>query len=558
MSTAQAPIRAARGSVAQADGKSPGLLPRPALRLATLNLVLAAGLLAAANLPFWKTVLSTDPQPGFVVGVAALVLMLVNLLLTGLTWGRMAKPVLYVVLLITAAATYSMHRFGIVFDRDMIANVVETDLREALELLNPGFVGWMLLFGVLPCFAVQRVRLVRGTWKSRLAETGVVLLLSALVAVVVAATVYQPLASLVRNHRELHYQLVPLNIVGAIGKHTVRSLDAPARLELVGADARRTIPAELAARRRLTVVVVGETARAANFSLLGYGRDTNPRLARSDVIALSNVHACGTATAASVPCMFQDVGRDGYRASMAKSRENLLDVLQRAGVQVLWRDNNSGCKHVCDRVPQEDLAHLSLPELCRDGHCYDEVLLHGLQQRIEQLSGDGVIVLHMLGSHGPAYGKRYPSTHAAFEPACDSNQLEKCSRDEIVNAYDNTIRYTDHVLGAVISLLERNSASLDSAFLYVSDHGESLGEHGLYLHGLPYAIAPDEQTHVPMVLWLSQGYRQRIDMHCMRGQTDQPFSHDNLFHTVLGLMQVSTSVYKRERDLFSTCTRAAG
>jgi lipid A ethanolaminephosphotransferase len=256
--------------------------------------------------------------------------------------------------------------------------------------------------------------------------------------------------------------------------------------------------------------------------------------------------------------MFQDVGRDGYRAAMAKSRENLLDVLQRAGIEVLWRDNNSGCKHVCDRVPQEDLAHLQLPGLCHDGHCDDEVLVHQLQERIDRLSGDGVIVLHMLGSHGPAYSKRYPPEHAAFKPACESSQLEKCSRDEIINAYDNTIRYTDHVLGAVIALLERNTATLDSAFLYVSDHGESLGEHGLYLHGLPYAIAPEEQTHVPMVVWLSEGYRQDIDMHCMRGLADQPFSHDNLFHSVLGLMQVSTTVYKQERDLFSSCRRVSG
>ena len=558
MPSAQEPGGRILAFVARAAATSRGLLPRPAMRLATLNLVVAVALVSAANLPFWKTVLSTHPQTGFVAGVASLVVILVNLLLTGLTWGRMAKPALFLVLLTSAVATYFMHRFGIVFDRDMIANVFQTDLHEALELLNPAFVVWMLAFGVLPCFAVQRVRIVRGSWKSRLAETAAVVLVSALVVGTAAATVYQPLASLARNHRELRFQLVPLNIAGALGKYVVRSLDTPHGIEVVGADARRAVPAALSARRRVTIVVVGETARAANFSLLGYARDTNPRLARSDVIALSNVHSCGTATAASVPCMFQDVGRDGYRASMAKSRENLLDVLQRAGIAVLWRDNNSGCKHVCDRVPQEDLAHLELPELCPAGHCYDEVLLHGLQQRIDQLSGDGVIVLHMLGSHGPTYYKRYPPTQAAFKPACDSGEFEHCSRDAIVNAYDNTIRYTDRVLSAVIDLLARNAQSLDSAFLYVSDHGESLGEHGLYLHGLPYAIAPDEQTHVPMVVWLSEGYRERIDMRCMRDLANRPFSHDNVFHSVLGLMHVSTTAYKEERDLFSPCRRVAG
>lgn len=233
----------------------------------------------------------------------------------------------------------------------------------------------------------------------------------------------------------------------------------------------------------------------------------------------------------------------------------LLDVLQRAGVAVLWRDNNSGCKGACDRVPNEDLAHLKLPEVCRSDECYDEVLLSGLQDYLAKLDRDAVVVLHMKGSHGPAYYKRYPEAFGKFAPVCSDNQLDRCAPETIVNAYDNTLLYTDHVLSQAIELLKHNAERVDGALLYMSDHGESLGENGIYLHGLPYGMAPSEQTHIPMVLWLSQGLQQREQMPqgCLEQQRDAALSHDNLFHSVLGLMDVRTSVYRPELDLFRQC-----
>jgi len=230
-------------------------------------------------------------------------------------------------------------------------------------------------------------------------------------------------------------------------------------------------------------------------------------------------------------------------------------VLQHAGIAVRWRDNNSGCKGVCDRVPHEDLSNLQVPGLCSDGECYDEILLRGLQSQIDKLNGDAVIVLHMHGSHGPAYFKRYPPAFEFFKPVCNTIQLDHCARQSIVNAYDNTLRYTDHVLNQAIDLLRGNAARFDTAMLYVSDHGESLGENGLYLHGMPYALAPHEQVQVPMLLWLSEGMRGRpeIDIACLESRRREPVSHDNLFHSVLGLSKVQASVYRPERDLFRSC-----
>jgi len=201
------------------------------------------------------------------------------------------------------------------------------------------------------------------------------------------------------------------------------------------------------------------------------------------------------------------------------------------------------------------MSKLQVPELCRSDECYDEILLHGLQNWLDARKGDVAVILHMRGSHGPAYFKRYPPAYQVYTPVCETNQLGGCGRDSIVNAYDNSIRYTDHVLGETIELLKRNSARFDTAMLYMSDHGESLGEKGLYLHGLPYAFAPSEQTHIPMVLWLSDRLRadDRISSPCVAGLRDEPLSHDNLYYTVLGLLHVQTKMYEPARDLLTPC-----
>jgi lipid A ethanolaminephosphotransferase len=309
------------------------------------------------------------------------------------------------------------------------------------------------------------------------------------------------------------------------------------------------------------VLVVGETARAANFSLGGYGqdpakgprRDTTPVLralqTAGELHYFSRVTSCGTNTQASVPCMFSHQGKEAHESSKARF-ENLLDVLQRAGLGVVWLDNQSGCKGVCDRIPSLDTRELKDPRHCTSGECFDEVMLSVLDQQIAALPDERkakgiVVVMHQMGSHGPAYYKRSPPEHKAFLPECSSNALPDCSRETLVNAYDNSIRYTDYFLGQTVQWLKRQPGP--SAMLYVSDHGESLGENNLYLHGMPYALAPDVQKHVPMVLWLSEAMRQRhtLQTACVQQQEARDWSHDHLFHSVLGLLDVQTEVYQR-------------
>ncbi len=535
-------------------------MKRLAVSRNVLTMLVALWLMVSMNLPFWHTVwqgvggMSND-SPLFLLSLPLFVWIWLYVLLSLLAWGRLTKPVLCALVLVSAGASYFMHSYGIVIDYNMLTNVLQTDSAEASELFNGRLLLWLLLLGVLPALLISRMPTRALTWRRELA--GKLASMAALLGVfaVLVMSQYQPYASLIRNHREVRLMLVPSNVVAAVHGYLKRELAAPAVLEVVGADAHRISVVSTQQRPRVTVLVVGETARAANFSLNGYARPTNPELAQRDVINFPNASSCGTATAVSVPCMFQDLGRADYKDAMASNREGLLDVLQRAGVGVLWRDNNSGCKGACDRVPREDVSHLNLAEFCDAGECHDAALLHNLQTYLDSLTRDSLVVLHMKGSHGPAYYKRYPAAFERFTPVCKEVQLDRCDSASIVNAYDNSLLYTDHVLAATIDLLRSNAARLDTAMLYLSDHGESLGEHGMYLHGVPYAMAPSEQTHIPMLLWFSDGMQRSsgISADCLRQQASQPVSHDNLFHSLIGLMGVRTSVYQPQLDIFHGC-----
>jgi lipid A ethanolaminephosphotransferase len=308
----------------------------------------------------------------------------------------------------------------------------------------------------------------------------------------------------------------------------------------------------------LFVLVVGETARAANFSLGGYPRPTNPELARLPVVYFAHTTACGTSTEVSLPCMFSPFGRADYDEARIRRHESLLHLLARAGLRVVWLDNQSGCKGVCDGLQVRDLSRAQVPGLCDGERCLDEILLHGLRDAVGGTTADTVVVLHQLGNHGPAYFRRYPAAFRRFEPACESTEFADCTREQIVNAYDNAILYTDHLLAQAIGYLDGLSDRYEVALAYVSDHGESLGERGLYLHGMPYAIAPREQLEVPMLWWFGADSARAfdVDLDCLRRRAQQAVTHDHLFHSVLGLLRVATPRYRAERDLFEGCRAA--
>ncbi len=535
----------------------------PSLRPEWVTLSLVLFFLLFCNLPFWGNLLAAQPMNvANLPGLAAIFLFLLalfNLVLTLLTWPFVLRPILTLLLVATAFAAYFMNQYGVMIDVNMIRNIVETDYAETRDLLTLKMAAYVLLLGVLPVWLLWRVPI---RWRSpgrEMLSKGVVILLSLGIMVVLALAYYQTFASIARNHRELRFLLTPSNYLQAAYGYVRRQSAKLLVVEPVGRDARLGAAWQYRPRKSLTVIVVGETARADHFSLNGYARETNPQLAKeAGLISLTNVWSCGTDTAISLPCMFSGLGRSQFSRSKAEQRENLLDVLQHAGLAVHWRDNQSGCKGVCDRIPSENLKDAGLPEICGPEGCFDDVLLKGLAEQLAHLEHNTVLVLHMMGSHGPAYYKRYPGRFEVFLPVCQTSQLDRCAQQEIVNAFDNTLRYTDSVLAKLIQLLRQHDDRIDTAMLYVSDHGESLGEHNLYLHGTPYLMAPDAQKHVPMLLWFSDGYRKHfgIDTACLTRNRDRQLSHDNLFHSVLGLLDVQTQQYDAAQDLFKSCRNA--
>jgi len=540
-------------------------------RPGALILLVSCWLALAGNLPLWRTVWPLPELAGgrgvvFAFGLFAWIVAALFMVLSLLAWGRVLKPVVLLLLLTAAANSYFMLQYGVVIDATMMANIANTDAREVRDLLSWTLLLSLLGVAVLPGGWLLRQRLLARrwwpqTWRNLLGALG-----GLAVVVLLTLLMYQDLASLMRNHKQVRFLVNPLNTLYASGKLALdRMPHASRELQPIGLDARLGASHVQGARTPLVLLVVGETARAANFSLGTYGRKTNPQLeqlAGDDAMTYyAAVRSCGTNTQASLPCMFSHLGKQAFEAS-GQPFENLLDVLQRAGLAVLWVDNQSGCKGLCDRVAQAKTYDLKDPQLCADGECFDEIMLKDLDGRIAALdpvrrARGVVVVMHQMGSHGPAYHRRSPAAYKTFVPECASNVLQDCPREQLVNAYDNTLVYTDHVLASSVRWLQAKSAAepLDTAMLYVSDHGESLGENNLYLHGLPYALAPDTQTHVPMLSWLSNTMRQRLALRpgCLRQNAGAALSHDNLFHGMLGLLDVQTSLYQRQLDWFAAC-----
>lgn len=555
----------ADGPQARSPGPYASMKIHQQLNVAACTLATSVFLVLAANLRFWHVFV--DATGGSFIrnlplyaSVFLILVLTLNALLTLLAFRPMLKPLLICLFFATALASFFMNRYGIPIDAAMMQNVFETDLREAAELLDWDLAITVLLLGALPSLLLWSIRIQAPPLWRNLAGKLAIVCLSLLAASGTLLVNYKTIAPAFREHSEFRYLVTPFNYLYATARYFHKKRKPPV-IASIGTDAIKGPLWAGAARRTVTVMVVGETARAMNFSLNGYERETNPLLSAQDgLINFTDVSSCGTATAVSVPCVFSTLGRRNYSDSRAKSQQGLLDVLSHAGFDVLWRDNNSGCKGVCDRVRYEDLSRaVAGNPFCSGGECYDERLLERLPQIIRESKNDLVVVLHQKGSHGPAYWKRYPEGFGKWTPICRTANLEQCPTADIVAAYDNTILYTDYFLSKTIDVLRRAGAETgdDTALLYFSDHGESLGENNLYLHGAPYIIAPAEQRHVPFMLWLSDGYLARfhIDGKCLAARAGQAFSHDNVFHSVLGMLNVSTAVYNPALDIFRACNR---
>ncbi|HFZ8994546.1 TPA: phosphoethanolamine transferase EptA [Citrobacter freundii] len=539
-------------------------LKKPVLGQINWLLLVSFYIAICLNIAFYKQALRDLPLESLhdvlvFVSMPLVAFSVINIILTLSSFLWLNRPLACLFILAGAAAQYFIMTYGIVIDRSMITNMLDTTPAETYALTTPQMVFTLGVTGILAAIIACWIRIKPGASALRsMAARGANILLSVVVIVLIAACFYKDYASLFRNNKELIKALSPSNSIVASWSWYKHERLANLPLVRIGEDAHRNPVMLKGKRHNLTILVVGETSRGDDFSLSGYPRQTNPLLAKDKVIYFPHTTSCGTATAVSVPCMFSGMPREHYNEELAHHQEGLLDIIQRAGINVLWNDNDGGCKGACDRVPHQNMTVLNLPGECINGECYDEVLFHGLAEYINNLQGDGVIVLHTIGSHGPTYYNRTPPQLKQFSPTCDTNEIQTCSRQQLVNTYDNTVLYVDYIVDKAIKLLEAHEDKFTTSLVYLSDHGESLGENGIYLHGLPYSIAPDSQKHIPMLIWLSDDYQQRyqIDQQCLQERAGKEnFSQDNLFSTMLGLTGVQTVNYRAADDILQPCRR---
>jgi lipid A ethanolaminephosphotransferase len=470
------------------------------------------------------------------------------------------KPLMILLTLGCAGATYFMYTYGAVIDQNMMVNIFETNSQEATALVTPQMLLWIAVIGLIPSIVLMFVRIRSGKWWYTLLMRVAAILGALMVIILVASVFYKDYASLFRNNKAIVKMVTPANYVSAIAKYSKnRWFAGDQTLVRIGQDAHKG-PVILAQKKKtVLVLVIGEASRAENYSLNGYGRETNPQLKKQGMINFPQASSCGTETAVSVPCMFSGMPRKKYDADLARHQEGLLDVLAHAGVNLLWRENDGGCKGACDRIPHTDMTQWKLDQFCKDKSCIDDVNLHRLDNVLDGLKQDSVLVIHLMGSHGPAYYQRYPQEYRQFTPTCDTNQIQDCDHQALMNTYDNTILYTDSVVSKTIDALKARQTTMNTALVYLSDHGESLGENGLYLHGTPYMLAPTQQTHIPFMFWLSPDYVNNFGVNepCLRDQAAKTaVSQDNLFSTVLGMMNVKSAVYQPQMDIMNTCRKS--
>ena len=471
---------------------------------------------------------------------------LTTLFLLAVCHGKFTRWLLAFFLIAASLAAYYMDQFGVIVDVVMLDNIAQTNPQEFAGLVTPMFVFRAIVFGFIPAWLAIKytptARAITAELKSRLITMGIILLLL-IMAVVPFTAGY---SSFIREHKVTRFYANPTYFTYSIFKYAQEQLK-PAPSTVINKVAQDTVNIDTQKHHELVIMVVGETARADRFSLNGYKKLTNPLLAKENIVSFSNVSSCGTSTGVSVPCMFSVLGREDYDKEKALHTENALELLFENQVQILWRDNNSDSKGVATRLKYENFKTPTLNPVC-DAECRDIGMLSGLDQYVAaRKDQDILIVLHQMGNHGPEYYRRYPAEFAQFKPMCMTGELRDCSQEEIDNSYDNAILYTDYFLSEVIKFLKKYDGTHETAMLYVSDHGESLGEKGFYLHAAPYAFAPKEQTHVPAIIWLGQHFDYSTEQ--AKPFKDYPLSHDDVFCTLLVAFELQSKTCKSKQPM---------
>lgn len=518
-------------------------LPKFSLNSYSTILGVALFIVITANMTFFEKVTELYPiadNYGFLLALSLLVWSILVFMMALASLIIPVRPLCIALLLAAAIFAYFADIFGTVIDVEMLRNTLETNVSESTDLVTTSMILRTFFLAVIPGVFLYFLQFKKESRLQQIACSGVLVTSAFALAVICIFSNGSQFASFFREHKSVRYYITPSYSIYSAALFISDYFKSPESKELISlnTDVKKVITGN-SYKKNLVIMVVGETARADHFSLNGYARNTNEFTSKEkNLVNYTDIKSCGTSTAISVPCMFAYQGNNGFDVQQARRTENILDLLDRAGVSVLWRDNNSDSKGMAERVTYESYRTEETNAKC-DIECRDMGMLDGLEDYIGEQSGDVFIVLHQMGNHGPAYFKRYPEAFNQYQPVCNTAELSGCTETEIINAYDNSIRYTDYFLSKVITFLKSNT-SYNTSMLYVSDHGESLGEKGLYLHGMPYSFAPEAQTHVPMLVWADDN--SPIDLSATQKLKQKPNSHDAIFDTLLTLFDLRVSL----------------
>lgn len=500
---------------------------------------------------------------GFIISLPIFFTAAFNFLFNLFSWPYIARPFFIMLVIVSSIVSYAMYNYGVIFDYGMIENVFETDTSEAGSYLSAYSVFWTLAMGVLPAMLIGMVKFKPISSPVRFVLSKALTMLTSLAAIaLIALFLYKDYSSVGRNNSYLKKMIIPTHYIYSAVKYVNNTyFSEPIEYQQIGLDAHQSEKALKDAEEKPTlfVFVLGETARSHNYEVNGYNRPTNQYTRDLGMISFKDVSSCGTATAVSVPCMFSALPKSDYDKQIATNQDNFLDIMKRAGVSLMWKENDGGDKGVARHIPLKEIARNVENQFCNGSTCYDMALLENFEQDVDNMPGNRMLTIHLIGSHGPTYFQRYPESKRFFTPDCPRSDIENCTTEQIVNTYDNTILYTDYVLSEAVSKLKKLESRYNTALLYISDHGESLGENGMYLHGAPYSLAPEHQTKVPMMVWASEGFKKAkgLNTTCLAQAAEKnSYSQDNIFHSMLGIMDVETQVYNADMDIFSQCRRS--
>lgn len=424
---------------------------------------------------------------------------------------------------INAIAVYFVNTYGIIIDKTMIGNILNTNYAESSSFFSIKLIFYIIFLGILPSIFIFKVEIVNVSWK-KFGITSSLTLLFVLVLVLANASNWLWID---KNSKALGALAMPWSYsVNTALFYSDRYKSNEKEMLLPDA----TIKDH---QKSVVVLVIGESARRENFSLYGYAKNTNPLLSKMSDVYHFDANSSATYTTAGVKSILEHTDTD-------KLYEILPNYLYRNDVDVIWRTTNWGEPPV--HIKEYQNREALLPKCKGEGCDYDEILLTGLKEQILASKKDKVlIILHTSTSHGPTYSTKYPVRFETFKPVCNSVDLGKCSQTELINAYDNTIVYTDYMLAKIIEDLKQLN-EYNSAMLFVSDHGESLGEKNLYMHGVPMSIAPKEQYEIPFIVWISDGSKEV--------KSSKMLSQNHVFHSVLNFLDVESPIYKAEMSIF--------